>query len=163
MTEYPLIEHSNIIPYTPVCMILVVVFFCVIVLDEAAVTSEWVLKEEHLTVLLSYVEDFCHKWYSIGMGLGFITPELDQIKAMPRLLMEAPRSYLIELLSQWVQWPTKKHPTKPTLAAFCSTLRSQLVNLGSLAETVERGMNQAGTNIVGFTMQLRTKVIRMCF
>ena len=115
--------------------------------DEVAATSEWVLKEEHLTALLSYVEDFSHKWYSIGMGLGFTTPELDHIKAMPSLLMTAPKSYLIELLSQWVQWPTKKHPTKPTLGAFCLTLHNY-VNLGSLAETVRTGMNQAGNNSV---------------
>ena len=115
--------------------------------DKTAATSKWILKEEHFTALLSYIEDFSHKWYSIGMGLGFTTPELDHIKAMPSLLMMAPKSYLIELLSQWVQWPTKKHPTKPTLGAFCSTLRNY-VNLGSLAETVQIGMNQAGNNSV---------------
>ena len=117
--------------------------FC-IVPEEAAAVSEWVVKEEHITALLSYIQDFSHKWYSIGMGLGFTTPELDQIKAMPLLLMTAPKSFLIELLSQWVQWPTKKHPVKPTLGAFCSTLRG-FVELGSLADKVETGMNQAGT------------------
>ena len=66
---------------------------------------------------------------------------------MPSLFNTAPKSYLTELLSQWVQWPTTKHPTKPTLGAFCSTLRN-LVELGSLAEKVETGMNQAGNNSV---------------
>lgn len=111
--------------------------------DEADATTEWILKEEHLTPLISYIESFSQKWYSIGMGLGFTTPELEHIKAMPSLFMTAPKSYLIELLSQWVQWPTKKHPTKPTLGAFCSMLR-EYVHLGSLAETVQTGMKEAG-------------------
>ena len=73
------------------------------------------------------------------MGLGFIQPELNQIGAMPSLFTTAPKSYLTELLSQWVQWPTVKHPTKPTLSTLCEALRSSSVGLGSLAEQVEKG------------------------
>ena len=54
--------------------------------------------------------------------------------------MSAPASFLRELLSQWVQWPTADHPTKPTLGALCETLRSSPVGLGSLAEKVDREM-----------------------
>ena len=63
-------------------------------------------------------------------------PELRTISSMSRLFIGAPVSYLQELLSQWLQWPTDSHPSKPTLEALCAALRSSLVGLGSLAEKV---------------------------
>ena len=57
--------------------------------------------------------------------------------------MGAPTSFLQELLSQWVQWPTASHPTKPTLEALCGALRSSLVGLGSLADKVNEEMRQS--------------------
>ena len=57
---------------------------------------------------------------------------------MVTLLVGAPVSYLQELLSQWVQWPTTEHPSNPTLEALCAALRSPLVGLGSLAKEVEK-------------------------
>lgn len=131
--------------------------FCVVP-DEATATSDWVLKEENLSALLSYIKDFSHKWSSIGIGLGFTPPELEEIKAMPSLFNTAPKSYLTELLNQWVQWPTTKHPTKPTLRAFCSALRN-FVDLGSLADKVETGMNQAGNNSVFSTASHQTAML----
>ena len=61
---------------------------------------------------------------------------------MLKLLVGAPVSYLQELLSQWVQWPTEKHQNNPTLGALCTALRNSLVGLGSLAEKVEKEMKQ---------------------
>ena len=43
-----------------------------VVPDETAAASEWVVKEEHLTTLLNYIQDFSHKWYYIpwyGTGI----------------------------------------------------------------------------------------------
>ena len=62
---------------------------------------------------------------------------------MPLLLVRAPTSFLQELLSLWVQWPTASHPTKPTLEALCAALRSSLVGLGSLADKVNEEMKQS--------------------
>ena len=61
---------------------------------------------------------------------------------MLMLLVGAPVSYLQELLSRWVQWPTSEHPNDPTLEALCASLRSPLVGLGSLAEDVDKEMKQ---------------------
>jgi hypothetical protein len=52
-------------------------------------------------------------------------------------------SYLQELLSQWVQWPTTDHPSHPTVTALCTSLRSSLVGLGGLAEEVEKELKQS--------------------
>ena len=87
---------------------------------------------------MNLIHSFSNKWNYIGVGLGFIQPELDLISSNLSLLTsDAPVSFLNHLLNQWVQWPTASHPTKPTLRALCEALRSSLVGLGSLAEKVE--------------------------
>ena len=96
------------------------------------------LTEKDIAALLNLVHNFSNKWNEIGLGLGFTPSELKQISSNPSLFMSAPASFLRELLSQWVQWPTKDHPTKSTLGALCETLRSSIVGLGSLAEEIER-------------------------
>ena len=102
--------------------------------------AEQLLTEQNITVLMRLMHNFSDKWRTIGMELGFTLAELNQINSKPLLLITAPTSYLTELLSQWVEWPTVNHPTKPTLEALCETLRSSVVGLGSLAEKVEREM-----------------------
>ena len=112
----------------------------VFILTVLGVSAEQVLTERDIVALLNLIHNFSDKWNEIGLGLGFIPSELNKIKKNPSLFMSAPVSFLINLLSQWVQWPTVNHPTKPTLTAFCETLRSSLVGLGSLAEKVEKEM-----------------------
>ena len=87
------------------------------------------------------MHNFSDKWNEIGLGLGFVPSELRQISSNLSLLMY-PASFLATLLEQWVQWPTKEHPTKPTLEALCEALRGSLAGLGSLAEQVERELIQ---------------------
>ena len=106
----------------------------------ASTSSRQQLSEQDITALMNLVHIVSDKWIAIGIGLGFTPSELNQISSKPLLLATAPTSFLMELLSQWTQWPTKLHPTKPTLDALCLTLSSSLVGLGSLAETVEKEM-----------------------
>ena len=102
--------------------------------------AELILTEEDMRKLINLLHNFSHKWYYIGLVLGFIPPELNNISSNSSLFTTAPVSYLTELLSQWVQWPTKDHPTKPTLRALCEALHSSPVGLGSLADKVEKEM-----------------------
>ena len=95
------------------------------------------LSDEDIPKLLELIHTFSSKWYLIGFCLGFLQPELETIQSMPHLYMLAPTSFLTELLSQWIQWPTQDHPTEPTLGALCTALRSSLVGLGRLADKVE--------------------------
>ena len=96
------------------------------------------MTERDIAALLNLMHNFSYKWNEIGLGLGFVQSELTLISSNPSLFMSAPASFLRRLLSQWVQWPTKEHPTKPTLKALCEALRGSLVGLGRLAEQVER-------------------------
>ena len=95
------------------------------------------LSEKDLVRLMRLLQNCSSKWNPIGLSLGFIQSELDTIFGMLKLLIGAPVSYLQELLSQWVQWPTADHPSHPTVGALCTALRSSLVGLGSLAQTIE--------------------------
>ena len=97
-----------------------------------------VLSDKHVGKLLTLMNDFSYKWEDIGLALGFTFPELKVISGNPLLLNDAPTSYLTELLGQWVQWPTAKHHTDPTLATLYEALRGPLVGLGQLAEKVKR-------------------------
>ena len=112
-------------------------YFCSTV---SSVEAEQVLTETDVVVLMNLIHNFSDKWHEIGLGLGFAPSELNLISRNPSLFMSAPASFLTQLLSQWVQWPSVNHRTKPTLGALCETLRSSLVRLGSLAEEVEREM-----------------------
>ena len=106
---------------------------------------ERVLTERDIATLLNLMHNFSDKWHEIGLGLGFVPPELRQISSNPSLFMHAHASFLYTLLSQWVQWPTKDHPTRPTLEALCEALRGSLVGLGRLAEQVERELKCSST------------------
>ena len=105
------------------------------------------LSEKDIVNLMRLLQSYSYKWNPIGLSLGFTQHELCTISSMVTLLTGAPVSYLQELLSQWVQWPTTDHPSHPTVRALCTALRSSLVGLGSLAEEVEKEMKQCTTGI----------------
>ena len=103
------------------------------------------LTERDIAELFELIHSYSSKWEMIGLQLKFAPSELDYIKSMPLLLTSAPASFLKELLSRWIQWPTPRHPTRPTLRALCASLRSSSVGLGRLADEVEREMMQSIT------------------
>ena len=107
-----------------------------------------IFTEKDIINLLHLLQYYSFKWNEIGLSLGFITSELNTISSMPLLLVGAPTSYLQELLSQWVQWPTASHSTRPTLESLCCALQSSIVGLGSLADKVKEEMRQKTGNSV---------------
>ena len=108
------------------------------------------MTERDIATLLNLMHIFSYKWHEIGLGLGFIQSELTLISSNPLLLISAPASFLRTLLSQWVQWPTKEHPTKPTLKALCEALRGSLAGLGRLAEQIERKLECSNDGMDSF-------------
>ena len=122
-------------------------------LTVSSVSAKQVLTERDVVALMNLIHNFSNKWNEIGLGLGFAPSELKQISSNPSLFMSAPASFLTELLSQWVRWPTMTHPTKPTLRALCGTLRSSLVGLGNLAEKLQREIECSTTGKGSFAVQ----------
>ena len=106
-------------------------------------STELILNEKDVAKLMKLLCKFSYMWDSIGVMLGFLPTEITTIRSMPLLLPSAPTSYLLELLTQWVQWPTESHPSVPTLRTLCDSLKSSPVGLCSLAEEVEEEMKQA--------------------
>ena len=94
------------------------------------------LKDGDHTSIYNKLEDKAAKWRDIGKQLGFREGEMDNIQSNPVLSTQGPpKSYLREMLSQWLQWApgdrrgSTSYATKGTLHA--ALLRA---NLGQLAE-----------------------------
>ena len=123
--------------------------------------NEQTLHKEDVDKLMSLLHNVSDSWYDIGLGLGFAPSELISIRGNQSMLMSAPASYLKELLSQWVQWPTMNHPTRPTLGALCEALRSPYVGLfGSLAaEKVQTEMKYSTPGIKGVVRKMSKRRI----
>jgi ankyrin len=58
----------------------------------------------HHAILFGQLDKYAAKWKNIGTFLGFEQNELDIIQAMPLLLSDAPKSWLSEMLKEWLQW-----------------------------------------------------------
>jgi hypothetical protein len=76
------------------------------------------------------------KWVDIGDALGFTEGEINIIQSNPVLMTQsAPKSFLREMLSQWLQW-APGDGRGSTGFATRESLRAALLraNLGQLAE-----------------------------
>ena len=62
------------------------------------------LTSHHHTALLDQLENQAARWRDIGAKLNFRQGELDNIQAYPVSTLDAPKSYLSRLLSQWLEW-----------------------------------------------------------
>ena len=81
------------------------------------------------------LESYAAKWRDIGKSLGFSEQEMDTIQSNPFLMTQgAPKSYLRELLTQYLQWGpgdrrgSKGFPTRDSLR-----MALQQANLSQLA------------------------------
>ena len=55
-------------------------------------------------MIYGVLETQAHEWEKIGKALGFKEGEIAIIKSNPLSLMGAPRTWLREMLNQWLQW-----------------------------------------------------------
>ena len=60
--------------------------------------------DSDLRIIYDKLVDCAFKWKDVGTYLGFTHGELQNIQSKPMLLMESPRSWLAEMLSEWLQW-----------------------------------------------------------
>ena len=63
-----------------------------------------ILNEHNHSVLFKQLSKHSAKWESIGISIGFLPRELEEIQAKPLLLIGAPTTYLSAMLAQWLQW-----------------------------------------------------------
>ena len=84
------------------------------------------------------LEDKACNWRDIGRALGFKQGEMDNIQSDPMLLTQsAPKSFLRELLSQWLQWAPGDKRGSVSFATK-ESLRAALLcaNLGQIAQQI---------------------------
>ena len=62
------------------------------------------ITEQQHSILLEQLTKHSTKWRAIGLPLGFLPTELDNIRDRPLLLSNAPTSWLSAMLSEWLQW-----------------------------------------------------------
>ena len=67
-------------------------------------TRNIMFREQDLKNLLEKLVKHSAKWREIGLYLGFLPSELDNIQARPLLLATAPNSWLDAILTEWLQW-----------------------------------------------------------
>ena len=100
----------------------------------AVLQSYTLLTEQHHSILLEKLTKYSNKWREIGLPLGFLCTELDNIQERPLLLSKAPASWLSAMLSEWVQWASgdgRGSTSFATLEGLKSALRK--ANLGAAA------------------------------
>ena len=100
-------------------------------------TSDRHLTESDIPQLMEKLAPHAAKWWKIGTALGFLPYELELIRSSPMLMYGAPASFLAEMLTKWVQWsPETMHLKYATVTDLRQALRSELVGLAALSETV---------------------------
>ena len=87
------------------------------------------LHPRDFTALYQQLSRTSDKWSMIGAHLGFLQSEIDNIKARPLLLNDAPDSWLRAMLSEWLQWAPGDGRESKTYATL-NDLSDALVKLG---------------------------------
>ena len=95
-----------------------------------------VLGVSDLTLLTTVLGGYASKWNLIGIALGFTPQEISNIRSKQSLSETAPKSYLVELLNEWLHCSKEVHKVEPTLEALETALKSQFVGLGVVSETL---------------------------
>ena len=93
------------------------------------------LKDEDHNVIYSKLTDYADRWQDLGTELGFKNTELVTIQANPMLLLQSPpKSYLRQMLSQWLQWAPGDARGSPDFANSLMLYNALLkINLASFA------------------------------
>ena len=69
-----------------------------------------VIKEQDIRSLVRQLQKHAANWKAIGIHLGFLPSDLDNIESAPNRMQGAPLSYLGAMLQEWSQWaPGDKH------------------------------------------------------
>ena len=102
---------------------------------ESTLSVEPRLSKNDLTKIMPLLKQQSSKWKEIGADLGFLSEELDSISERPSLFSTSPDSFLEELLTQWLDWPTRYHPDPPTRGVLLQALKK--ADVGDLAEKME--------------------------
>ena len=106
-----------------------------LILYDSTGADDGRLSDKDLSDIYKKLELQASRWRDIGSALGFLEGELENIQSNPMLLTQSPpKSWLREMLTQWLQWAPGDGRGSSGFATR-SSLRAALlkVNLGQLA------------------------------
>ena len=72
--------------------------------DSTCSKATTALTERHIPSLFRQLKKHAAKWKDIGLHLGFLPSELDNIEAQMNLMQGAPLSFFGAMLQGWIQW-----------------------------------------------------------
>ena len=101
------------------------------------------LEEKDLQLLISVVGRAATRWKEVGLVLGFLKSELDEIEKTLVLTARGPEAYFQEMLSRWLDWAPPKHYL-PTTSTLVEALRSSTVRKERLAYDLELYFKEHG-------------------
>ena len=98
-------------------------------------------QDDQLSHLVVILESCSAKWKEIGVHLSFHMGELENIEAKPHLMMSAPRSYLNDMLTQWLHWGPRDRRGSVGFATREELRRAlRKAGLGALSENLPPGL-----------------------
>lgn len=104
-------------------------------LDARYETAHTKISDSHLSVLIAQLSKHAAQWKEIGTNLGFHQWELRNIESAPTLLQRAPESWLIDMLSKWLEWAPRDKRGSTQYATLNSLKRAiRKTGLGKTAE-----------------------------
>ena len=93
------------------------------------VSSNYKIQHKKLPVLLQQLSNHSAKWKEIGLYMGFLASELNNIEAKPLLLQGAPKTWFDAMLEEWLQWAPGDRRGSTSFATL-KALKAALVNTG---------------------------------
>ena len=103
------------------------------------VTDDIECDSSHHATLYEQLSLHAAKWREIGTHLGFDQGELDNIESKPTLWHEAPRSWLREMLSEWLGWAPAAGEGEKSATCTLRQLKAAVSKCGcELGKTAEK-------------------------
>lgn len=94
------------------------------------------MSETNIRSLVGILANHASKWQEIGLQLGFTDSKLNSIATPPG---QKASEYLRAMLGEWVHWtPETPHGKYATLEDLKAALRSNIVELGDVADDLEQ-------------------------
>lgn len=110
----------------------------IVYLPFLLIESGRILSDKDVATLVECLSPSANKWRAIGLQLGFLPGELDNISGDVTLLTQGPVALLTKMFQDWVQWtPQTSHKCNATEQALLIALCSRTVGLGADAEKLK--------------------------
>ena len=107
------------------------------------VTTRNYFTEKHILYLTEILVKYSSMWYEIGVSLNL---PRNMLKNLQQIHLHRPNVCMDELVCEWISGK-HKDAKSPTLENLKGTLRSNMVNLGNVANHLEQSLLEQGVHL----------------